>query len=72
VRVPFADIASGRVAVRMPSDSGDGSYLVRCLPGGVWVCQCRDHVCRHHDCKHITRLRRRLAALRAAELRDSA
>lgn len=63
-----AAVLAGRTGVRMPSDSGDGSYLVRRLGGNVWVCECRDHTCRHHDCKHIVRLRRRLSELLAASL----
>ncbi len=64
MRVP----AGGIKAVRVPSDSGDGAYLVRCLPGGTWTCECPDYTCRHRECKHITRVRRRLAEI-AAELR---
>jgi hypothetical protein len=69
VRVPFAGIEAGVISVRVPSDSGRGSWLVRCLPGGVWTCTCPDHTCRHRECKHITRVRHRLAELHAADLR---
>lgn len=61
MRVPFG--ADGSLTVRMPSDSGEGIYFVRRLPGGVWSCTCPDHTCRHHDCKHILRVRRRLTEL---------
>jgi hypothetical protein len=69
MRVPVSDIESGVLQVRVTSDSGEGKYLVRCLPGGTWTCTCPDHTCRHRECKHITRVKHRLAELRAAELR---
>lgn len=71
MRVPIGDIEHGVVSVRVSSDSGAGSYLVRCLPGGIWTCTCPDHTCRHRECKHIFRVRRRLAELKAAKLRDA-
>lgn len=66
MKVPVGDISSGVLAVKVRSDSGEGEYLVRCL-SGAWACTCPDHTCRHRDCKHILRVRRRLAELAAAE-----
>lgn len=62
-------VLAGRRGVRMPSDSGNGSYLVRRPGGNVWVCECPDCTGRHHDCKHIVRLRSRIAELLAASSR---
>lgn len=64
MRVPFGE--DGSLTVRVASDSGEGHYVVRRLPGGDWSCTCPDHACRHRECKHIARVRRRITELAQA------
>lgn len=62
MRVPLS--ADGTLTVRVPSSSDPAvRYLVRRLPGGTWTCECDDHAYRHHECKHIRRVKRRIAEL---------
>ena len=56
-------ILSGQVAVRVPRDTPGKICEVRCLPGGSWRGTCPDFDYRQHDCKHIKKVRRRLAEL---------
>jgi len=35
------------------SDPANVEYIVRLDPQGKWTCQCKDHMFRNRDCKHI-------------------
>jgi hypothetical protein len=61
VRVPPGDDGVLTVRVRSASDPGV-AYLVRRLPGGMWTCTCPGFTHRQR-CRHIVRVRGRLAEL---------
>jgi hypothetical protein len=61
VRVPLS--ADGVLAVRVPRSDGVSFCIVRRVPGGTWTATCEDYMYRHRECKHIKRVRARLAEL---------
>lgn len=69
MRVPVGDVRAGILAVRVPRDSAPGEVCeVRCV-SGAWKGTCPDFEYRRRECKHILRVKRRLAELQAAEMR---
>ena len=61
MRVPLGD--DGVLAVRVRRSDGTSFCIVRRLPGGTWTGTCEDFTYRHRQCKHITRVRGRLAEM---------
>jgi hypothetical protein len=58
VRVPLGDDSrEGARTVQVRSSDGVTTYLVRCLPGGLWTCTCADSAHRQRQCKHIRHVR---------------
>ena len=45
--------------VKVKSSDGVTTYLVRCLPGGLWTCTCPGFINRR-SCRHIRPVRQRL------------
>lgn len=63
MRVPVGDITSGVLAVRVPRDTPGEVCTVRCV-SGAWTGTCPDFGYRHRECKHIQKVKKRLAELR--------
>jgi hypothetical protein len=61
VRVPLGP--GGVLAVRVRRSGGESFCIVRRLPGGMWTGTCEDFTYRQRECKHIRRVRDRLAEM---------
>jgi hypothetical protein len=50
----------GGPAIRVRRSDGVSYCVVRWLPSGAWTGTCEDYLFRHHDCKHIIKVRDRI------------
>src|SRR3989338_8273789 len=60
----------GRGVYRIPSQSGNGVYIVAHHSAGNWTCNCPDHEKRKIDCKHIHAIRFWLQLKKRIEQRE--
>jgi hypothetical protein len=71
VRVPIGgDGPEETRTVKVKSSDTVTTYLVRCLPGGLWTCTCPGFVHRS-KCRHIKQVRARLAELEHKDVTGS-
>ncbi len=60
MRVPLGDDGPQTTrTVKVKSSDGVTTYLVHCLPGGLWTCTCPGFINRG-NCRHIRLVRQRL------------